>query len=89
MASTETHHPVGMSCTAQNSYQHIKPSYKEMLLSTTACNNRMGVNSFQLLHLLWKKTQPIDDEMSIQSDDTNPQSNQEPIHTSRIRVVIL
>lgn len=64
-----------------------KPSYKDVLLSkVTDDSNRMGINTFQLLHLLNKSRNqeqnlptsewPHDDGQSINSETTETQANE-------------
>lgn len=69
----------------KNSYSTITPSYKDALLSESGSSNRMGINTFKLLHLLQKKQNIADIDAGNESDDTNPQTNKEVFDTCRMR----
>jgi len=70
-----------------NPYGHRHPSYKDALLSeTTDNNNRLGINTFQLLYRLHKdKHYAEDDGDSIASESTDQQQNGISIRTQRMR----
>lgn len=65
---------------------HIS-TYKDALLADSSdSTNRLGVNTFKLIHLLCKKNKAgQDEEISVASDTTDPQNNKTSFISYRMR----
>jgi hypothetical protein len=72
--------------TAGNPYIGKPPSYKDALLSDAQEeSNRIGINTFKLIHLIQKGQNTADDDMSVSSDATNPKTNTTTLTSFRMR----
>jgi hypothetical protein len=74
-------------CPVENPYIGKKPSYRDALLANAKEEtNRIGINTFKLIHLLQREHKAGNDEISVSSDTTNPKTNTTTFTSFRMRL---